>query len=270
MLGKTGFDDVEISETDKHTFVAAFVNAEAAKYLIIEDDFPNGRPPLEKAGVYLTDRETVRKMDQMKVCACLNPLHTILAVSGMLLGYPTISACMKDKNLVKLLRKAASEALPVVPHPGIIDPKDFLNEVLTERFPNPFIPDAPARIASDTSQKVPIRFGITLKERKEQGLPLAELEAIPLFVALFLRYRMGIDDKGAKMELSPDPRLPVAFNLLYGVALGDAAKIDLRPMLSDAATFGVDLYAVGLGAKIEALFADISAGTGAVAAKLGE
>jgi fructuronate reductase len=216
--------------------------------------------------VYLTDRETVRKMDQMKVCACLNPLHTILAVSGMLLEYPTISACMKDEKLVKLLRMAASEALPVVPHPGIIDPNDFLNEVLTERFPNPFIPDAPARIASDTSQKVPIRFGITLKERKEQGLPMAELEAIPLFVALFLRYRMGINDKGEKMDLSPDPRLPVAFNVLYGIPFGKT--VDLRPMLSDATTFGVNLYDVGLGEKIEALFVEVSAGAGAVRKKL--
>ncbi|MCL2197813.1 MAG: mannitol dehydrogenase family protein, partial [Defluviitaleaceae bacterium] len=64
MLSETGYEDTAITETPSHTFVASFVNAEAAKYLIIEDDFPNGRPPLEKAGIYLTDRETVRKMDQ--------------------------------------------------------------------------------------------------------------------------------------------------------------------------------------------------------------
>ncbi|MCL1863302.1 MAG: mannitol dehydrogenase family protein [Defluviitaleaceae bacterium] len=266
MLAETGYEDTAITETENHTFVASFVNAEAAKYLIIEDDFPNGRPPLEKAGIYITDRETVRKMDQMKVCACLNPLHTILAVSGMLLGYPTISACMKDPALVKLLRKAASEALPVVPDPGIIKPADFLNEVLTERFPNPFIPDAPARIASDTSQKIPIRFGITLKERKAKGLPMADLEAIPMFIALFLRYRMGINDKGEKMELSPDPRLPEALNILYGIAFGKAA--DLTPILSNATLFGVDLYEVGLAEKVQKNFAQLSSAPDAVAKAL--
>ncbi|MDR0273567.1 MAG: mannitol dehydrogenase family protein [Clostridiales bacterium] len=268
ILKADGFEDTEIIETQKHTFTASFVNAEAAKYLIIQDAFPNGRPPLEKAGVYITDRETVRKMDQMKVCACLNPLHTILAIAGMLLNYPTISACMKDERLVKLLHSAATEALPVVPTPKIINPMDFLIEVLTERFPNPFIPDAPARIASDTSQKIPIRFGITLKERAAKNMPPAELEAIPLFIALWLRYRMGVDDTGAKMDLSPDPRLPEALNILYGIPFGMGAEIDLKPILSNANLFGVDLYEAGLAKKIEELFIKLSAGPGAVSKNL--
>jgi len=268
MLEKDGFTDTAITQTPKNTFVASFVNAESAEYLIIEDKFPNGRPPLEKAGVYITDRETVRKMDQMKVCACLNPLHTVLAISGMLLNKPTIAACMKDAALVKLVNMAASEALPTVVNPGIIDPKVFLNEVLTERFPNPFIPDAPARIASDTSQKVPVRFGVTLQERKKEGLPIASLEAIPLFIALWLRYRMGLDDTGAPMELSPDPRLPEVMKVLDGIKFGE--KVDLKPILSDAGTFGVNLYEAGLGEKIEGLFCELSAGAGAVARKISE
>lgn len=40
---------------------------------MVEDKFPNGRPALEKAGVYLTDRETVNKTERMKVTTCLNP-----------------------------------------------------------------------------------------------------------------------------------------------------------------------------------------------------
>jgi len=266
MLSKDGFVDTAITQTPKNTFVASFVNAESAEYLIIEDKFPNGRPPLEKAGVYITDRETVRKMDQMKVCACLNPLHTVLAISGMLLNKPTIAACMQDAGLVKLVNLAAAEALPTVVNPGIIDPKVFLHEVLTERFPNPFIPDAPARIASDTSQKVPVRFGVTLTERKKEGLPIADLKAIPLFIALWLRYRMALDDSGAAMELSPDPRLPEAFKILDGMKFGD--KVDLKLILSDANTFGVNLYDVGLAEKIEEIFYELSAGPGTVARKI--
>lgn len=268
MLAADGYENTEITETLKHTFIASFVNAEAAKYLIIEDAFPNGRPPLEKVGIYMTDRETVRKCDQMKVCACLNPLHTILAISGILLKYPTISACMKDERLVKLIRRAANEALPVVANPGIIDPVDFLNEVLTERFPNPFIPDIPARIASDTSQKVSIRFGVTLKTRKEKGLPMTDLEAIPLFIALWLRYRMGTDDTGVKTELSPDPRIPETLNALHGLPFGEAKTADLKPILSNTALFGVNLYEVGLGEKIEELFAELSSEVGAVSRML--
>ncbi|MCL2188970.1 MAG: mannitol dehydrogenase family protein [Defluviitaleaceae bacterium] len=266
-LRSQGFsaEQARITKTGKGTVTAPFVNAEAAQYLIMEDAFPNGRPPFEKlpnAGVYLTDRETVRKVDHMKVCACLNPLHTILAVSGMLLNYPTISACMQDEGLVRLIRKAAAEALPVVANPVIIDPQQFLEEVLTRRFPNPFIPDAPARIATDTSQKIPVRFGQTLQARQKAGLPMGELTAIPLLVALWLRYRMGIDDTGAKLILSPDPLVPAEVAKLEGSPFGSAP--DLRPILSNSQQFGVDLYAAGLGEKIESLFLQLSKEANAV------
>ena len=89
--------------TSKNTYVAPFVNAEETEYLVIEDAFPNGRPKLEKGGLMFTDRETVDKVEKMKVCTCLNPLHTALAVFGCLLGYTKISDEMKDPQLVKLV-----------------------------------------------------------------------------------------------------------------------------------------------------------------------
>lgn len=64
--------------------MTGFVNAEGPQYL--EDRFPNGRPPLEKAGVYMTDRDTVNQVERMKATTCLNPLHTALAVYGCLLA----------------------------------------------------------------------------------------------------------------------------------------------------------------------------------------
>ena len=260
MLATDGYADTAVTVTSKNTFVASFVNAEASQYLVIEDNFPNGRPPLEQAGVYMTDRETVRKVDQMKVCACLNPLHSILAIAGMLLNYPTIADCMKDDRLVRLIRQAAKEALPMVEDPGIINPEVFLEEVLTQRFPNPFIPDTPARIASDTSQKIPVRFGTNLKARQDGGLPFDELQATPLFIAMWLRYRMSMDDKGHVLDLSPDPRCPEAVVALRGLQFGQ--KADMQPILSDASLFGVDLYMAGLGEKIEKIFEELSGRAG--------
>ena len=267
ILAEDGFD-APITKTTKNTFVSPFVNAESAQYLVIEDDFPAGRPPLEKAGVYFTDKDTVRKVDQMKVCACLNPLHTILGVTGPLLKLPTIAACMKDARLVKWLNQAAAEALPTVENPGIIDPASFLDVVLTQRFPNPYIPDTPERIACDTSQKIPVRFGVAMQARQAKGLSIESLEAVPLFVAMWLRYRMGLDNTGAPMALSPDPLLPDAVKALDGLPFGE--KIDVWPILSNAAIFGVDLYKVGLGEKIEGLFGELSSGAGAVSRKLSE
>ena len=99
----------------------------------------------------------------MKVTTCLNPLHTALAVYGCLLGYTLIADEMKDPDLKRLVERIGyTEGLPVVTDPGIIRPEAFLKEVLEQRLPNPFMPDTPQRIACDTSQKVPIRFGETV------------------------------------------------------------------------------------------------------------
>ena len=75
-LEKLGIEDIAPVVTSKNTFIAPFVNAEGPQYLVVEDRFPNGRPALEKAGVYMTDRDTVNKVERMKVTTCLNPLST--------------------------------------------------------------------------------------------------------------------------------------------------------------------------------------------------
>ena len=41
----------------KNTYVAPFVNAEEAQYLVIENAFPNGRPALENTGVISRERQ---------------------------------------------------------------------------------------------------------------------------------------------------------------------------------------------------------------------
>lgn len=164
ILKADGFEETDPIITSKNTYTASFVNAEEAEYLVIEDDFPNGRPALENSGVYFTDRDTVNKVEKMKVCTCLNPLHTVLAVFGCLLGYNLIADEMKDEDLVKMVKEIGYvEGLPVVVDPGIIDPKAFIDQVLNVRIPNPFMPDTPQRIATDTSQKLAIRFGETIK-----------------------------------------------------------------------------------------------------------
>ena len=147
MLVEVGVEDMSPITTSKNTFIAPFVNAEIPQYLVIEDKFPNGRPMLEKAGVYFTDRDTVNDTEKMKVTTCLNPLHTALAVYGCLLGYDSISSEMKDECLRKLVMKIGyDEGLPVVIDPGILSPMKFIKEVIEERLPNPFVPDMPQRI----------------------------------------------------------------------------------------------------------------------------
>ncbi|MDR0710279.1 MAG: mannitol dehydrogenase family protein [Spirochaetaceae bacterium] len=251
---------------------ASFVNAEEAQYLVIEDAFPAGRPALEKAGVLFTGRDTVDKVEKMKVCACLNPLHTALAIFGCLLGYTRISAEMKDPDLVRLVEGIGyREGLPVAANPGVLSPKQFIDEVLTVRFPNPFMPDTPQRIASDTSQKLPIRFGETIKAcLADPGRDIRDLKLIPLVLAAWLRYLMGLDDRGAAFTVSPDPLYNDLYPAVAGIRLGQTGPFhrELEGVLSNPVIFAVNLYEAGLGERVEACFEELVAGPGAVRATL--
>jgi len=244
-----------------------FVNAEECEYLVIEDNFPNGRPALEKAGIYFTDRETVDKVERMKVCTCLNPLHTSLAVFGCLLGFDKIYKEMQDEDLHKLVETIGyKEGLPVVTDPGIISPKEFIDAVVNVRIPNPFMPDMPQRIATDTSQKLPIRFGETIKAYlASDDLDVNDLKLIPLVYAGWLRYLMGVDDRGEVFEQSPDPLLETAKAYVKDMKLGEKPDTKkLEGLLRNASIFGVDLVDAGLAEKVYDYFAELTAGIGAV------
>jgi len=221
MLVADGFEDVDLIETDKHSFTAPFVNSEEVGYLVIENQNPNGRPPLEKGGVLFADKETVDKIERMKVGTCLNPLHTAMSIYGCMLGYNLISAEMADADLKNFIMGIGYvEGMPVVVNPGVIDPMKFIGEVVEKRLPNPFMPDAPQRISTDTSQKLPIRFGGTLKEYLKKGMDVTSLTLIPLVFAGYARFLRALDDNGNEMPLSSDPLLPELQPIVAGLELG--------------------------------------------------
>lgn len=272
-LMDAGFEDMQPVITSRNTYIAPFVNAEVPQYLVVEDRFPNGRPALDKAGVYLCDRKTVNDTERMKVTTCLNPLHTALAVYGCLLGYTSIAAEMKDAELVKLVKTIGyKEGLPVVTDPGIISPKAFIDEVVEQRLPNPFIPDTPQRIATDTSQKVGIRFGETIKSYIAEGRDLNSLVSIPLAIAGWLRYLLAIDDNGNAFEVSADPLKDELQAKLSGIEFGKPETVtdQLDGILSNASIFGSDLTKTVLADKIKAYFKAEIAGAGAVRKTLHE
>jgi fructuronate reductase len=272
ILKADGIEELDPVITSKNTYVAPFVNAEECEYLIIEDAFPNGRPDLKKGGVIFTERGTVDKVEKMKVCTCLNPLHTALAVFGCLLGYKKISDELKDAELTGLIEAIGyREGLPVVVNPGILDPKEFIDTVLKVRFPNPFMPDTPQRIATDTSQKLAIRFGETIKAYQASlTLDVKDLKCIPLVFAGWLRYLMGVDDEGNPFELSPDPLKDTVCAYIAGLKLQEGQDVEaaVKPLLQMKQIFGVDLYEAGLADTVCGYLKEMTAGTGAVRATL--
>lgn len=219
----------------------------------------------------MTDRDTVNKVERMKVTTCLNPLHTALAVYGCLLGYTSIAAEMKDDNLKTLVEKIGLvEGMPVVTDPGILSPEKFASEVIYDRLPNPFIPDAPQRIACDTSQKVGIRYGETIKSYVERDGDAKKLQFIPLAIAGWCRYLLGTDDNLKTFERSSDPMLPQLTEMLSGVEAGkpETYSGQLKPLLSNASIFGIDLYQAGIGELVESMFLEEIQNAGAVRATL--
>lgn len=271
MLAADGFEDNHYIETEKHTFTAPFVNAEEVQYLVVEDRYTNGRPPLDLGGALYTTRETVDQVETMKVTTCLNPLHTAMSIYGCLLGYTLISAEMADADLRSFVQKIGYiEAMPVVTDPGVLNPYEFIGTVLNRRFPNPFMPDAPQRIATDTSQKLPIRFGETIKKYITRGLDLGNLQLIPLTLAGYARYLKGIQDDGTPFTPSPDPLLAELQAIVAPLEVGrpDQDYACLRQLYSRADVFGLDLYEAGLGEQIEGMVRELFAGLGAVRATL--
>ena len=217
LLKSKGIEDMDPIKTARGSFIAPFVNAEKPQYLIVEDIFPNGRPPLEKAGVLFTDGAGVDLCERMKVTTCLNPLHTALAVYGCVLGYERIAAEMDDPQLVALVKKLGYE-----------------------------------------------------KNYKKKGLDATELIALPLAIAGWLRYLLAVTDKGEPFTLSDDPLIPDLQAKMAGIEFGkpDSVGDKLQPILSNATLFGVDLYEIGLGTKIEGLLKEMMIGPGAVRATL--
>lgn len=270
-LENLGIEDMQPVITGRKTYIAPFVNAEKPQYLVIEDSFPNGRPALEKGfGVYMADRETVNLAERMKVTVCLNPVHSATGPLGVALGYDLFAHMLNtDEDMMKMARMVAyDEGLPVIPNPGILSPQEFVDELFSDRFPNEYLGDTNLRLAVDVSQMVGIRFGETIKAYVAKYGNASRLTAIPLGIAGWLRYMLGVDDAGNKYELAPDPMNEEIQEQLKDIAVGQPETFtdQLKAILSNERIFFVDLYQTGVGEKIEAMFREMIAGPGAVKA----
>ena len=160
--------------------------------------------------------------------------------------------------------------MPVVVDPGVLNPYEFIGAFINKRLPNPFMPDTPQRIAMDTSQKLPIRFGETIKKYISRGLDRSNLVLIPLVLAGYARYLKGVDDAGKPFAPSPDPLLEELQSIVSPLEIGREHQDFgcLRKLFSRKDVFGLDLYEAGLGEQIEGMVKELYAGKGAVRATL--
>lgn len=274
ILRQDGLDQVKPFVTAKGSKAACFVNTESPQYLLIEDLFPNGHPPLEQLGIIFTSGRIVEKSMEMKACSTLNPMDTAMAAYGSLLGYETINCTVRDDDIRTFITNLVhAECMPLGADPGVLDPDEFVHEILTIRYPNPYLNDTCARIMTDTSRKVVTRYGKILSDYYNSPVPMhkvSRLRFIPLAIAGWLRYLLGVDDNGDPMAVSPDPMLENLQKRLAGITLGggDADYYQLYDILSDRTLFGLNMFEVGCGDRIVDFFNQLIAGPGAVRATL--
>ena len=123
------------------------------------------------------------------------------------------------------------------------------------RLPNKAIPDTPQRIATDTSQKVPVRYGETIKAYlASKELNEGDLKFIPLAIATWCRYLLALNDELQPFELSPDPMTPVLTKIVEPIKESMKYNGELKEILSNTTIFGTDISKLELGKKVEEYF----------------
>lgn len=253
--------------TEYGGFFAAFSNSERSQYLVIENSFPNGRPPLELAGVHFTKRSVVNKAVIMKETACLHPLETALGIFGNLMGYEIIADEMNDPRIFNLVHYlGAKEGLPVVASPEVIDPQKFLYDMIVNRFGEFSFTNSCENLTYDLSECIGSHVGTTIKAYVTQGKGVKDLVAIPLVIAGWFRYLLAVNDNLEAIECRPDPLLEQLQEALSTVKVGDPTSYtgQLKPLLRNKRIFHVNLVRVGLAPVIETMFCEMLTGKGAV------
>jgi len=162
------------------------VVAESFFQWVLEDDFPAGRPPFEKAGVQLVD--DVEPYELMKL-RLLNASHQALAYFGYLKGYRLVHDAVNDKDIQTLLRRyMAQEAQATLRAVPGVDLADYQNTLIT-RFTNAEVKDTVARLCAESSDRIP------------KWLVPVDVTLSAAVVASWARYAEGVDEHGEPIDV---------------------------------------------------------------------
>lgn len=217
---------------------AAPVTCEPFRQWVVEDNFPAGRPALEKVGVTFT--EHVHLYESMKI-RILNGGHAIIAYAGGLLDIEFAHEAMANPTVRAFLEKVErDEVIPHVPPVPDTDLNDYYTLIET-RFANPEIADTIRRLCLDGSNRQPKFIIPSLRDNLVKGtVPVGLI----LESALWCRYCAGTTDSGATIAPN-DP----SWDMLTATAL--KAKADPNAWLAMSEIYGE----TGRDPKVQAAFA---------------
>jgi fructuronate reductase len=135
---------------------------------VLEDTFPAGRPPWERAGVELVPDVTHHEQAKLRI---LNAAHSALAYWGLLAGHRFVWQAATDRVLLAATGVLLdTEVIPALTAPPGWDLHSYAEQVL-RRFADPALPYPTAKVAGDGSQKLPVRLIPTVRARVAAGAP---------------------------------------------------------------------------------------------------
>lgn len=234
---------------------AAPVVCEPFRQWVLEDNFPQGRPPLEKVGVEFVPDVSRHELMKLRI---LNGGHAAIAYPSALLGHHFVHEAMADPQIEAWLR--ALETREIIPTLEVIEGVDYGDylEMIVERFANPEIGDTIARLCLDGTNRQPKFILPTLQDALDKG---REFGGLAQEVAFWCRYCERIDEAGNEIAPNDDNHEalrgyaraarenPVAFlgnRNVFGTLAGDAR---FQKTFADKLTL---LYENGTRATIDA------------------
>jgi mannitol 2-dehydrogenase len=173
---------------------------------VLEDDFTDGRPPLEAVGVQIVP--DVEPYELMKL-RLLNAGHQALCHPGRLVGHRFVHEVSTDPLFARfLLDYMTQEAIATLrPVPGV-DLTGYASQLI-ERFSNPEVRDTVARLCANASDCIPKFLLPVIRAQLAVGGPVTRSAAV---VASWARDAEGDDENGTPHRLDDDlaPQLQAA------------------------------------------------------------
>jgi mannitol 2-dehydrogenase len=171
------------------------VLAEPFAAWVLEDDFADGRPPLEKAGVLLVDDVVPYELMKLRM---LNAGHQSLCYFAHLCGFTYVHEAAGDPLFAEfLLAYFDSEAIPTLPPAPGIDLHDYSRK-LVERFANPGVRDTVARLCAYASDRIPKWLLPVIYDNLASD---GSVRLAAATVASWARYSEGADEWGEPIEV---------------------------------------------------------------------
>jgi mannitol 2-dehydrogenase len=199
------------------------VVAEPFAAWVLEDDFADGRPPLEDAGVQLTD--DVSPYEAMKL-RLLNASHQSLCYFAYLSGYRLVHEAAQDPVFAEFLNQYMdSEAMPTLQHvPGLAEFKG----ALIERFANAYVRDTVERLCAGSSDRIPKWLLPVVRDNLRSG---GSVRLAAATVASWARYAEAVDENGEPIEVVD--RLAVSL-----ISIARSQHVNPTAFLANRSVFG--------------------------------